>query len=345
MASLKCSEDNYFALGKGFQPVQQLMAVLPPVSAEVAGIPKSMMPLMELYDSPIADFFPSDFGLDLNGKRFAWQGVVLLPFIDEPRLLRILAPLVEQMTAEEKKRNAPSINCLFGHVADLKKKLPPKGSNNRRLLRDQFLFGFVQGQQGANEDIESVIEGLEDVYESKCVETKYFMPERVYHSVELLEGASFEPQVVDKSDLDDMQRLKGFGGVQARKIIAQALGISIKGGKGKGGKFGDGKGGFKGKGKDGGKKGGGFKGGKDGGFKGKGKGKDGGKAEKAEAMPEAMAGPRRRKAENEEGGGDDAAPKDPVEVGNAAAAEQVEAVNGGAVKEEGQNGETRVAPY
>jgi len=39
-------------------------------------------------DSEIFDFYPSEVELDLNGARYAWMGVNLLPFIDWDRLLK-----------------------------------------------------------------------------------------------------------------------------------------------------------------------------------------------------------------------------------------------------------------
>jgi len=32
--------------------------------------------------SEIIDFYPSDFEVDVEGKRWAWMGEVILPFID-----------------------------------------------------------------------------------------------------------------------------------------------------------------------------------------------------------------------------------------------------------------------
>ncbi len=51
--------------------------------------------------SAIIDFYPTDFRIDLNGKKYAWQGVALLPFVDEDRLHKALAEVYSNLSVDE----------------------------------------------------------------------------------------------------------------------------------------------------------------------------------------------------------------------------------------------------
>ena len=100
-----------FERGTPFRPFEQLMGVLPAASDHA--IPPVFRPLMQDTDSEIIDFYPTDFPIDLNGKKFAWQGVALLPFIDERRLLDAMATKYPLLSAEEAARNEVGKDVLL----------------------------------------------------------------------------------------------------------------------------------------------------------------------------------------------------------------------------------------
>ena len=76
-------------------------------------IPETFHSLMTDESSPIIDFYPETFDVDMNGKRMAWQGVALLPFIDEKRLLEAMATRYPDLTEDEIQRNKWGHNSLF----------------------------------------------------------------------------------------------------------------------------------------------------------------------------------------------------------------------------------------
>lgn len=62
-------------------------------------------------NSEVIDFYPSEVELDLNGARFAWMGVNLLPFIDWNRLLEAAKKAdqdEELLSPAERIRNKPT---------------------------------------------------------------------------------------------------------------------------------------------------------------------------------------------------------------------------------------------
>lgn len=90
-------------LGEPFRPFDQLMAVLPAASSGC--LPESLGKLMRDPASPIHDFYPDRFEIDLNGKKYAHQGVVILPFIDQHRLIEAIDSHMEGFTVDEQRRN------------------------------------------------------------------------------------------------------------------------------------------------------------------------------------------------------------------------------------------------
>ncbi|KAI8979769.1 XRN 5'-3' exonuclease N-terminus-domain-containing protein [Mycotypha africana] len=93
------------------KPFEQLMGVLPAASRD--HIPKPFHVLMTEADSPIIDYYPTEFDVDMDGKKFEWQGVVKLPFINTERLLEAMSTVYDQLNEEEQQRNSEGPSILY----------------------------------------------------------------------------------------------------------------------------------------------------------------------------------------------------------------------------------------
>lgn len=100
-----------FDLGTPYHPFEQLMAVLPSKSKNL--VPPGLQPLMLDENSPIIDFYPKTFELDMNGKRASWEAVVKIPFVDQDRLLKAIHEREAYLTPEERKRNSFGTDLIF----------------------------------------------------------------------------------------------------------------------------------------------------------------------------------------------------------------------------------------
>lgn len=98
VASTICSPILFTPPDRPFPALLQLAAVLPPPSFKVC-LPETVSSVL-LLEKNQAYYYPRDFVIDTAGKRFEWQGVVLLPFIDIAALRSLLEPFCETEAEE-----------------------------------------------------------------------------------------------------------------------------------------------------------------------------------------------------------------------------------------------------
>jgi len=104
-----------FSLGDPFTPLEQLMSVLPADSG--AFLPPAYRELMTSPDSPILDFYPTDFVIEPEKNKPAWTWVALLPFIDEQRLATAIQSVQKTLTPEERSRDELRDDILSVHIS------------------------------------------------------------------------------------------------------------------------------------------------------------------------------------------------------------------------------------
>ncbi|PLN78154.1 XRN 5'-3' exonuclease N-terminus-domain-containing protein [Aspergillus taichungensis] len=222
-----------FDKGTPFKPYEQLMGVLPASSNHA--IPEIFHDLMSNPESEIIDFYPEDFAVDLNGKKFAWQGVVLLPFIDENRLLGAMHKKYPQLTDEERLRNEIGRDVLLlsdrhplyqDLVANFysKKQGDPKHKLNLRI--SEGLAGIVERNESyiPHSSLVSSLEGygMPSLDEDHSLMVNYDVPKSKHtHKSMLLRGVKFAAPALDNGDIQAVKNRaqhsgRSFGGAPFR---------------------------------------------------------------------------------------------------------------------------------
>ncbi|CAH9110085.1 unnamed protein product [Cuscuta europaea] len=211
--------DNFhttFTLGEPFKPFAQLMGVLPAASSQA--LPFSYRNLMTDPQSPIVDFYPHDFELDLNGKRHSWQAVCKLPFIEEFRLLPAVSKLESTLTDEEKKRNSLGLDMLFVHgsypLARNILSFFKRNENNPKLaktkLKRKINPNFSDGMNGyiyisdkpaCHVEMQSPINGMDMIRNNKVICVLYKVPAFHPHISRLPAGVILPNKTIKKHDL------------------------------------------------------------------------------------------------------------------------------------------------
>ena len=202
-----------FDKGKPFKPFEQLMGVLPASSNHA--LPQVFHPLMEDPNSPIIDFYPEDFPLDLNGKKFAWQGVILLPFIDERRLLDAMETVYPLLTEEERGRNTHGQEVLLlsdrnplyqDLVANFYSKKPGPAQYSIKQDLSAGLAGIVERSETyiPHSSLVSPLEahGMPGVDDDRSLTVLYTIPKSSHvHKSMLLRGVKLPTPMLDSSDI------------------------------------------------------------------------------------------------------------------------------------------------
>ncbi|CCX04525.1 exoribonculease Dhp1 [Pyronema domesticum] len=220
-----------FTHGTIFKPFEQLMGVLPAASKHT--LPTPFHKLMTDENSEIIEFYPENFPIDLNGKKFAWQGVALLPFIDEKRLLAAIQKVYPQLTPEDLARNELGRDTLLisdGHPLydDVVNRFYSKKAD---VTKYKISMRTSEGLAGGVEKDPSFIPrstltfplatgGMPDLDNDRTMSLFYDLPKtKNIHKSMLLRGVRLDPPTLNRGDIEMTRsraegRGRSYGGAQ-----------------------------------------------------------------------------------------------------------------------------------
>ncbi|XP_041017329.1 5'-3' exoribonuclease 3-like isoform X3 [Juglans microcarpa x Juglans regia] len=209
-----------FELGSPFKPFNQLLGVFPAASCHA--LPEHYRKLMTEPDSPIIDFYPTDFEVDMNGKRYAWQGIAKLPFIDEARLLTEVQKIEHTLTVEEVRRNSMMFDMLFVKlchplsvcISILDEKCKRLTDEERAKIKERIepekrakcsggMNGYLSPCAGEPRPpiFRSPVIGMEDIIDNQVICAIYQLPDVHEHVTRPPAGVKFPKKTVNLGDL------------------------------------------------------------------------------------------------------------------------------------------------
>ncbi|KAG9109509.1 hypothetical protein FRC07_008294, partial [Ceratobasidium sp. 392] len=209
-----------FELGQPFKPFEQLMGVLPYASHEL--IPEAYRELMYSDHSPIKDFYPEAFELDMNGKKQEWEAIVKIPFIEQRRLLTSMATVEHRLTDEERIRNSRGMSIKFTYTDDIKEYPSPSPGFLPVIARchcrmDEFLLPTLDGLHLVKGLCDGVFLGSDALAGFPSLKTLPHSTLITHHSVNVFNSDSRNRSVVIRVE-------NTFAGVKASSIAEGMIG-------------------------------------------------------------------------------------------------------------------------
>jgi hypothetical protein len=182
-------------------------------------LPEPFQTLMIEKESPILDFYPEEFHIDMNGKKMLWQGVALLPFIDQQRLLEAMATKYPELTDYEHQRNERGKDVilvgnkhpLFDYLEGLYGKKKAKEPVPIVAKRSKGIAGAVLPDDTLpGTTFDSPLPSMPDIVNDESISAYFFFPpQSTPHRSVLLPGAKPPRSVLSAHDKDSVRRGAG----------------------------------------------------------------------------------------------------------------------------------------
>uniref|UniRef100_A0ACD5W9Z1 Uncharacterized protein n=1 Tax=Avena sativa TaxID=4498 RepID=A0ACD5W9Z1_AVESA len=195
-----------FSVDKPLRPFDQLMAVLPPESS--SALPKCYSKLMGCDESMIQMFYPSELEIDTHGKRFLWQGVAKLPFIDVKLLLSATKTVEKDLALHEMKRNTVRQEKIFLRNSNsLANNAAFTGVSRCTQEKLPISSSEISGWLSLDEDaaghnhLTSPIKDLPDISDDRTISAVFFNPDAAMPISRLLDNVRVPDKTLSEYDI------------------------------------------------------------------------------------------------------------------------------------------------